>query len=325
MMSQFLQRTMARTAAALAPLLLALPLAAQSTIPDAYEFTQDYEPSPAIWEVSDEDTTIYLLGTIHALPRGFRWRSERLNEIIETADVLVVETSEFSSNPDQIDLDAKLMARVANRLPTSSRLSATADTRWRELVGMSGMDFRTIDTMPVMLGLLTLGMTGGDVQLSSTLYGVETVLEREFISRDRPIESIEDSNGVMYSLLRLDNSEIIGELDSSLAEWDGKSLMEFFDEEHVESYGDAYWIAEHNWARGIVAESFDVGLGSGAIGRAFDYNLLDRRNEAWAVWLEQRLERPGTVLLAVGAGHFEGDGSVLDMLEARGLEATRID
>ena len=29
---------------------------------------QDYEPDPAIWLLQDDDTRIYLLGTIHALP-----------------------------------------------------------------------------------------------------------------------------------------------------------------------------------------------------------------------------------------------------------------
>lgn len=325
---QSLRRTLVRSASVLAALGLVLPAAAQAQQaqqPGQFEFTQNYEPTPAMWELSDEDTTIYLLGTIHSLPRGFRWRSAQLNEIIETADVLVLESSIHAEEPDAIDLDSKLVARIANRLPTSSRLSSAAGTRWRELVGMTGMDFGSIDTMPVLLGLLTVGMSGGEVDSSSPAYGVETVLEREFLRRNRPIETIEDSGEVMYSLLRLDNSEILGELDSSLIAWDGKSLGEFFDDEYIQVYGDAYWEAEHNWARGIVAEEFNVGLGNGAIARAFDYNLLDRRNAAWAIWLEERLEQPGTVLLAVGAGHFEGDASVLNMLEARGLQATRIE
>ena len=31
--------------------------------------------SPAMWKVADADTTIYLFGTIHLLPKGTAWRS----------------------------------------------------------------------------------------------------------------------------------------------------------------------------------------------------------------------------------------------------------
>ena len=49
------------------------PLAAQDA-PAALpaDLIQDYEPAPAMWRLADADTTIYLLGTIHLLPEGFR-------------------------------------------------------------------------------------------------------------------------------------------------------------------------------------------------------------------------------------------------------------
>ncbi len=312
-----------------AALLLAVPALAQdssaSQFSAQYSFTQDYEPAPALWQLADDDTTIYLIGTFHSLPRGFRWRSARLDAIIEQVDVLVVESSEFGDQGVGIDVDAKLAARLERRLPTSSRLSATAGARWRRLIGMSGMEFDAIDSMPVLLALLTMGMSGGTFDLSSTEHGVETVLEREFLRRDRPILTIEDPGGVMYSLLRLDGSDLVGELEAKLSAWDGKSPGHFFNAGFVEQTGDAYWEEEHNWARGKVADHFDMGFGDGPIGRAFDHNLLGRRNAAWAAWLEARLDVPGTALVAVGSGHFEGEESLLAMIDRRGLVAERIE
>ena len=37
--------------------------------------------------------------------------------------------------------------------------------------------------------------------------------------------------------------------------------------------------------------------------------LLYNRNRAWAEWIKARLNRPGTVFMAVGAGHLAGAGS----------------
>jgi uncharacterized protein len=52
--------------------------------------------------------------------------------------------------------------------------------------------------------------------------------------------------------------------------------------------------------------------------------LMRRRNARWAEWLARRLDRPGTVFVAVGAGHLAGADSVQKMLEARGIKAKRV-
>jgi len=52
--------------------------------------------------------------------------------------------------------------------------------------------------------------------------------------------------------------------------------------------------------------------------------LLTDRNRAWAVWLQQRLAQPGTVFVAVGAGHLAGKDSVQAMLGRAGVAVTRV-
>ena len=80
---------------------------------------------------------------------------------------------------------------------------------------------------------------------------------------------------------------------------------------------------EHNWAKGGEIENLD--FGEGEFGVLFEKILLEDRNRAWAAWLDERLDSPGTVLVAVGAGHFSGPTSVQAMLAERGLSAERID
>jgi uncharacterized protein YbaP (TraB family) len=52
--------------------------------------------------------------------------------------------------------------------------------------------------------------------------------------------------------------------------------------------------------------------------------LIRKRNAAWADWLTKRLDKPGTIFVAVGAGHLAGEDSVQTMLDAKGLRATRL-
>ena len=34
---------------------------------------------PALWKLADSDTTIYLFGTIHLLPKGTEWRTAKFD------------------------------------------------------------------------------------------------------------------------------------------------------------------------------------------------------------------------------------------------------
>jgi len=52
--------------------------------------------------------------------------------------------------------------------------------------------------------------------------------------------------------------------------------------------------------------------------------LFTERNERWADWIAARLQTPGTVFVAVGAGHLAGKDSVLVRLAQRGIQSRRV-
>lgn len=52
--------------------------------------------------------------------------------------------------------------------------------------------------------------------------------------------------------------------------------------------------------------------------------LFVERNARWAEWIAERLQRPGTVFVAVGAGHFAGPDSVQNKLGRLGVRSARI-
>src|SRR5688572_14986000 len=50
---------------------------------------------PAMWVVRDDDTTIYLVGTIHLLKPGMAWEGERLGQVLSGCDDLTLEIADF--------------------------------------------------------------------------------------------------------------------------------------------------------------------------------------------------------------------------------------
>jgi uncharacterized protein YbaP (TraB family) len=52
--------------------------------------------------------------------------------------------------------------------------------------------------------------------------------------------------------------------------------------------------------------------------------LLSDRNANWVEWIDTRMDSPGNVFIAVGAGHLAGRDSVQKLLAERGFAVTRI-
>jgi uncharacterized protein YbaP (TraB family) len=150
---------------------------------------------------------------------------------------------------------------------------------------------------------------------SQRAFGVETVIEAEFKASKRPVSAIEDPIAVLRNLFEIDEADLVAMIDDGLTDWDGCSLAD---------PGQADWSTEHKWAQGKLDGAELAEMMEDPFSKAFYEVLLVDRNRAWTEWLAKRLEQPGNLLLAVGAGHMEGPDSVILMLEARGLKAERI-
>ena len=72
----------AARAAVTALLLSGTAMAAEAGKPDA---------DPAMWVVKDEDTTIYLFGTVHVLKPRTHWFDDGISEAFDASDELVME------------------------------------------------------------------------------------------------------------------------------------------------------------------------------------------------------------------------------------------
>jgi hypothetical protein len=113
-----------RIVGGLCALLLAIggPAAAQVAAPNRVA-----PPRPAIRLLQDEDTKIYLFGTVHVFPATLRWRSPSLDRIIAEADELVMETPRNARSPSaRSSIAIRSIANPAAPTPGSTTRSAAA-------------------------------------------------------------------------------------------------------------------------------------------------------------------------------------------------------
>ena len=78
------------------------------------------------------------------------------------------------------------------------------------------------------------------------------------------------------------------------------------------------------WANAHVEQLGEL-MNAGLEDKIIYDTLLVNRNKSWAEWVEQRMAQPGTVFMAVGAGHLAGDSSLQAVLAKKGLVAQRIE
>ena len=267
-------------------------------------------PAPAIWRIADEDTTIYLFGTIHVLEPKLKWRSRTLNRIITRADELVVESSDADFAKMEAGMAEELEAEIAvDRPPLIERVAKNKRNSVRRTIMASGMPEGMFDLLPTWMAVFALGM-GGIADTGTEEAGADSTLEQLFLKAGKPVMSVEDPNAVIGAIRKLPEAELLRLLedDSAAAEEDVPGATS----EDLE------------WARGDVS-GLAEGLGEDDLGPALYGALIRDRNAAWTSWLIERMKRPGTVLFAVGAGHLVGPDSVQTMLAARDVRSQRID
>lgn len=259
---------------------------------------------PAIWKVADKDTTIYLFGTVHALPKDAQWFTGPVERAYKSSDELVTEI------PMDAQGDANAIAARA-LLPKGQSLRdmmAPAERMKFEeaLVGL-GLPVEAMDRFEpwyaaMTLSLLPVMQAGYDPQT-----GAETRLSAEGADkRKAALETVQQQidlfdglpQGAQLAFLK-DTVNTVSTakatLDAMVAEW---------------MKGDADGLAK---------------LLNNELGDPVLYKrLLTDRNANWAQWIDQRLKQPGTVFIAVGAGHLAGQQSVQEQLRKRGIKARRI-
>ena len=271
---------------------------------------QDYEPRPAMWLISDEDTRIYLFGTTHMLPPGFKWRSPALDKAVKEADELTVETYEEPG----AELDPKVIEQLVLQTPVP--ILERVPRKYRKplagAIKRSGLPIEGFALLRTWMAGMMLGLGeqlrawGADDP--SDAPGVEDVLEAEFRAAKKPISSVEGPEAGLDAFNALSEEQQVALLIEGL---DSKP-------DEGEEIDD-----DRLWATGRFDEVYESFV------RDFPPVLYDglvrKRNAAWTVWLEERMKKPGTVLFAVGAAHLAGEDSVQKMLEKRGIVAERIE
>lgn len=263
---------------------------------------------PAMWVASDDDSTVYFIGTFHLLPAESDWKTPKIAAAFEASEELWLEVTGLD--------DALLMQNLVVKYgldpknPLWRKLNETERRQLTEAVAAIGMPWVGVQPFRPWLAALTISMVPAMQAGFETESGADASFEQEALQAEKPVkafETAEEQISILASLspegelefLRMTLADIEagkGHIDEMVAMWEKGDVAAI----------DRLIVAE---MRTRVPEFYDA--------------MIVRRNRAWTERIAEILSGSGTHFIAVGAAHLVGTESVPAMLEARGIQVTR--
>ncbi|KQN72697.1 TraB/GumN family protein [Devosia sp. Leaf64] len=265
--------------------------------------------APALWKISDENSSIWIFGSIHALPTGTDWRTKKFDSLFEAADRIYFETDVSADALPNTFVLAMTNGFANDGRLLSERVDAEVMADLRSLAEQYRLPIPTLLAMRPWMAANTLGTAATEEAGFVRENGVEMTLLRE-IPRERWsfLETIEQQINVVaggseaeqLKMLTATLSEIptLGlKMDKMLASWlegSADQLASLFLPD-VEAYSEA-----------------------------FVDRMIIQRNRNWTVQIKSMLASDENAFLVVGAGHMVGEDSVITMLENAGFSSERV-
>jgi uncharacterized protein YbaP (TraB family) len=263
--------------------------------------------TPALWKLSDEDTTIWLFGTIHALPPGIDWFNGPVQQAFDGSQELVTEITE--ADPKQMQHLVIEHAMLPSGQSLRGMLTPELKTSYEQQLGALGLPAQAFDGYEPWYAAIALSTLPLIRSGYASENGVEQLLDARAKSLGRPHGALETAE---YQ---------IGLFDSLPIDAQKRYFAEVVDK--LPTVPDEIAKAVAAWRKGDADELAKL-MNAEEDDPALIETLLIDRNKAWAAWIKQRMAKPGTVFIAVGAGHLAGPGSLQDQLEAQGLATQRV-
>lgn len=266
--------------------------------------------APALWRVVDDDSELWLFGSVHLLEADVQWRRPDLFDALDAADAVYFEA------PTDLLSQIKVQKFIAeNGFFTDGGslfdvLSPSAAASLDDVVERLALDRALLASMRPWLAFTVvstqLAMAGG-ATLENGVDAQMTVAAARARKELRSFETLEQQTRFFADMRLADQIAI---LEATVADFELQS-------QQLEKLVAA-------WASGDLAR-FEAVLfdEADALPPAFREILFTRRNAAWADELTAFLNGSGRALVVVGAGHFVGEDSVIAMLERDGWTVER--
>ncbi len=263
---------------------------------------------PALWVVKDKDTTIYLFGTVHALKPNLSWFDSAVRKAFDASGQLVLEIP--LPTPEQAQKVIGPLAMDPTGPTLTQKLPEQSRAAYAAALAKLGVPAAALERFEPWFAAVTMSQVSLQKAGYSAADGAEMALHAAAKAAGKPVtglETLEQQLGYFHDLPQADQIAFLLESVKDIDTFDA-TINAMVDK----------------WKAGD-AEGLSKLMNEDLTGQKNLYKvLLVDRNARWADWIDTRLKTPGTVFIAVGAGHLAGKDSVQAQLAKHHIVATRI-
>ncbi|CAN5291921.1 TraB/GumN family protein [soil metagenome] len=263
---------------------------------------------PALWVVKDKDTTIYLFGSVHVLKPGTIWFDDEVKAAFDRSDTLMLEMVE----PTQEEMSREIgQLGAAPEGPALSQ-KLTPEARVKYVAAMEGasLPWQAFERFQPWMAAVSLSVSPLARLGYDTQSGVEKILTDAAKAEGKTVGGLETSTQQLGYFAGLPQDQQILFLNQTV-------------DELPQAEGEFARLVD-DWKAGkpdaLAKEMNESMEASPQLAQV----LLYGRNANWAKWIAARMQTPGTLFIAVGAGHLAGAKSVQDQLKALGYQSRRL-
>ncbi|WP_432200491.1 TraB/GumN family protein [Erythrobacter sp. W53] len=270
-------------------------------------FIEDDAGGPPIWEITSDtgEAEGWLFGTVHALPTGTAWRSTKLEETLQDAELLVVEVASLEDQAELSRIFTRLALDDGGEAPLAARIDPELRVMYREVLIKSGTSADQLDPLETWAAALTLAQLA---QTAETEAGVDKALLRQFGAQD--VIELEGARSQLSIFDGLPESEQRDLLNAVLRD--------------ANNPDDTLKELVAAWQAGDLDLLSDLSTAGLLEDPELYEALLAKRNRDWAARIEPLLAQQDQPFIAVGAAHMLGDDGLPTLLRERGFTISRI-
>ena len=270
------------------------------------------QTAPAMWEIADDDSKLYIFGTFHILPPDLEWKTISYEIAMEDAEKTVTEAdTESAEAVASLGAAIREVGLNPEGVALSDTLGPERFARFAAAAQQFGLAPQALESYRPWLAMITVSVAAIQAQGYDAAAGVDGIVTSEARDEGDDILHLETASEQVRILASLDEDEMLANFDVTLEQ------LENFDTMAAEML-EAWRTGDEDKLAAIFVADLKASSPD-----AFE-KILAARNRNWAEQAVAFLADDEDYFIAVGAGHLVGEDSLIDLLERRGLKARRI-